>query len=117
LAKQFRQQYGESATAESFLQRLLAQHKERPAQALGTALQLLSAAPEAVALAVLADAVEHNLCSPAFLELRLRTRMTAGSIAAVAPAPAVQLTLPRLEVERSLDGYGRALCEAGKEPA
>lgn len=118
LAREFRDQYGAAAVAESFLARLLAQHRQRPDRPLGQVLELLSAAPALVAQAALADAVEYNLCTPRFLQERLQQRWKAGSGEVPAPViPAVQLTLPRLDVERSLTEYGRALPEAGKEPA
>jgi transposase len=123
LARTFREQYGAAAVAEDFLQRLLAQHRHHPERSLGQVLVLLSAVPEGVALAALAEALEFNLCTPRFLEERLRqqTRRHAGTaMAAVRPLPCGQLALPQLEVERSLAGYGQALeppDPAGKEPA
>jgi transposase len=130
LARQFRERYGEAGVAETFLQRLLAQHRHHPEAPLAKALELLSAVPAPVALAALADAVEYNLCSPRFLEERLRRRMSGvhhggdhhsgapdATLQLQEPTPLVQLSLPRLEVERSLVGYGRALYQAGKEPA
>jgi transposase len=109
LARQFREQYGEAGIAEVFLQRLLAQHRHRPDRSLAQVLELLAAAPASVAQAALADAVEFNLCTPRFLEERLRRRWREGDAGVNLPTPAAQLTLPRLEVERSLLGYGRAL--------
>lgn len=112
LAREFRAQYGDAAVAESFLQRLLAQHRHHPARALRQVLDLLSAVPTTIALAALAATVEFNLCTPRFLEEQLRQRGQAGSPAAPPSAlPAVQLTLPRLEVERPLVAYGRALTQ------
>lgn len=119
LAGRFREQYAtRSATAEIFLQRLLAQHPHHPERPLGQVLELLSAVPEATALAALAEAVEFNLCTRRFLEELLR-RQTVGSVgggetgALGSPtAPLItQLALPELEVERPLTGYGRALGE------
>ena len=109
LARELRERYGSAEVTDRFLQRLLAQHRHRPDRPLAQVLQLLGAAPLPVALAALADAVEFNLCTPRFLEERLRRRWREGAAEALAPTPAVQLTLPQLEVERSLLGYGRAL--------
>jgi hypothetical protein len=122
LAREFRARYGDAEVAESFLQRLLAQHRHHPERPLGQVLDLLSAVPASLAQAALADTLEFNLCTPRFLEERLRQRSQAdgypqsGTNEALA-APAVQLCLPRLEVERSLREYGRALDPAGNEPA
>ena len=110
LARTFRERYGAAAVAETFLQRLLAQHRHHPEIPLGKVLELLAGAPEPVALAALADAVEYNLCSPRFVEERLRRRGQAGGLAETGrPVPLGQLSLPALEVERPLAGYGRAL--------
>jgi transposase len=117
LARQFREQYGEPAVAETFLQRLLAQHRHHPERPLGQVLELLSAVPASVAQAALADSVEYNLCTPRFLEERLRQRVRASATEAPGTGLAVQLCLPCLDVERSLLEYGRALTPAGKEPA
>jgi hypothetical protein len=117
LAREFREQYGEPAVAETFLQRLLAQHRHHPERPLGQVLELLSAVPAPVAQAALADSVEFNLCTPRFLEERLRQRLRDPAPAAPGAGLALQLCLPRLEVERSLHEYGRALTPAGKEPA
>jgi hypothetical protein len=110
LAREFRERYGEAGIAETFLQRLLAQHRHHPEVPLRKALELLSGVPGSVAEAALADAVEYNLCSPRFLEERLRQRAQAGGNAP-SRLPMAQLSLPRLEVERPLSGYGRALTE------
>jgi transposase len=120
LARTFRTQYGEAGVAELFLQRLLAQHRHHPEVPLRQALELLSAVPTSLALAVLADAVEFQDCSPRFLEERLRQRSRLGSGPAggrETPAPVGQWPLPSLDIERSLAGYGRALDAAGPEPA
>lgn len=124
LAREFRTQYGEAGVAETFLQQLLAQHRHHPEVPLRQTLELLSAAPVSVALGALADAVEFQICSPRFLEGRLRQRLrgSGGSApgAETAPPPPAtggQLALPSLEVERSLDLYGRALDPAGNGPA
>jgi hypothetical protein len=124
LARTFRDRYGEAGVAETFLQRLLAQHRHHPDTPLRRSLDLLSAVPAAVAQAALADAVEFNLCTPRFLEERLRQRTLGSSTLACdplpSPTPVAQLLLPRLEVERPLLGYGRALPfddRAGDEPA
>jgi transposase len=110
LARTFRERYGEAAVAETFLQRLLAQHRHHPEIPLGKVLELLAGAPETVAVAALADAVEYNLCSPRFVEERLRRRGQAGGFAETGGTVSlVQLALPCLEVERPLAGYGRAL--------
>lgn len=115
LARAFRERYGASGIAETFLQRLLAQHRHHPEVPLGQVLELLAGAPETVAQAALADAVDYNLCSPRFLEERLRRRgQTGGLPSEPDAAPLVQLTLPRLEVERPLVGYGRALPPAAE---
>jgi transposase len=115
LARAFREQYGEAGVAETFLQRLLAQHRHHPETPLRRSLDLLSAVPAGVAQAALADAVEFNLCTPRFLEERLRQRAKVGPALQAnptpTPAPLAQLSLPRLEVERPLLGYGRALTE------
>jgi transposase len=120
LAVRFREQYAAgSATAETFLQRLLAQHRHHPERPLGQVLELLSAAPQAAALAALAEAVEFNLCTPRFLEELLRRQtVQAGSLPLPTtggiPAPAIlvtQLALPELAVERPLSQYGRAFAE------
>jgi len=110
LAREFRERYGAAGVAEPFLQRLLAQHRHHPEGPLRKALELLSAVPPSVAEAALGDAVEYNLCSPRFLEERLRQR-GRGTAAAPPRLPAAQLSLPRLEVERPLLGYGGALTE------
>ena len=118
LAREFRERYGAAGVAETFLQRLLAQHRHHPETPLRQALELLSAVPAAVAQAALADTVEFNLCTPRFLEERLRQRSQAGSNGGGERAlPAVQLTLPSLDVERPLAEYGRALDPAGKGTA
>jgi len=121
LAVRFRECYGTDGVAEVFLQRLLARHREHPERALGQVLDLLSATPHSVAQAALAEAVEFNLCSPRFLEERLRRHGAAAApalgTASTAPHPVRQLALPELDVERSLAAYGRALDPAGKEPA
>lgn len=113
LARAFREQYGAAGAAEVFLQRLLAQHRHHPEVPLGKVLELLSGAPPSAAQAALADAVEYNLCSPRFLEERLRHRTKAHDGVPAEPVsgavPLVQLSLPRLDVERPLLGYGRAL--------
>jgi len=113
LVVHFRQQYGSlGAVAETFLQRLLARQREHPERALGQVLELLSAAPAAVVQPALADAVEFNLCSPRFLEERLRRHgapPAGASAGAPPPALVLQLALPELDVERSLQEYGRAL--------
>lgn len=113
LAREFRERYGATGTAETFLQRLLAQHRHHPETPLQQALDLLSGAPETVAQAALADAVEYNLCSPRFLAERLRRRGLGSSPAPQPPPllPGGQLPLPCLDVERSLLGYGGALTE------
>lgn len=124
LALRFREQYvAVSATAETFLQRLLAQHRHHPERPLGQVLELLSAAPQAAAVAALAEAVEFNLCTPRFLEELLRRQMVQqaspsgnpplcpGAETPPAAALVTQLALPELEVERSLAQYGRALAE------
>jgi hypothetical protein len=119
LAREFRERYGAAESAETFLQRLLAQHRHHPETPLRQALDLLSGAPPTVAQAALADAVEYNLCSPRFLAERLRRRGLAGGTAPSPPLPAPlpggQLALPRLEVERSLLGYGGALAEPERD--
>jgi transposase len=111
LAREFRERYGEAGVAETFLQRLLAQHRHHPEVPLRHALELLSGVPVSIAAAALADAVEYNLCTPRFLEERLRRRGKAGSGPDPVGPPIGQLSLPRLEVERPLVGYGRALTE------
>lgn len=127
LARVFRAQYGEAETAEAFLQRLLGQHRHHPERPLRQVLDLLSGVPNCVAHAALADALEFNLCTPRFLEERLRRLLRAagegepagwpGGASAAHPGPPGQLTLPQLEVERALTAYGRALDPAGPEPA
>jgi hypothetical protein len=122
LGREFRDRYGAAGVAEPFLQRLLAQQRHRPAQALRQALDLLTAVPAAVALAALADAVEFNLCTPRFLEERLRQRQreTPEPHHRPSPAPVVltsQLTLPSLDIERPLAHYGRALDPTDPAPA
>lgn len=118
LGREFRDRYGAAGVAEPFLQRLLAQQRHRPDQALRQALDLLTAVPKAVALAAIAqrapDAVEFNLCTPRFLEERLRQRHQELTELRDRPSPPpvvlpTQLTLPSLEVERPLAQYGRAL--------
>jgi hypothetical protein len=119
LAREFRERYGAAGVAETYLQRLLAQHRHHPEAPLRQTLELLAGVPAAVAQAALADAVEYNLCTPRFLAERLRQRTRAGGSGPISP-PLVQLSLPRLEVERPLQEYGRALHgndRAGKEPA
>lgn len=108
LAREFRERYGAAGVAEVFLQRLLAQHRHHPEVPLRQALELLSAAPLGVGLSALAEAVEYNICSPRFLEDRLRRQLTASARPPL-PPPAGQLSLPRLDVERPLHGYGQAL--------
>lgn len=124
LTTRYRERYGAAgATAEEFLQRLVARHRERPERALEQVLDLLSAVPAALAHAALGDAVEFNLCSPRFLAERLRQRSRGLSAAALEgrASPEAgwtpQLALPQLDVERPLTGYGRALDPAGEEPA
>jgi len=119
LADRFQKRYSvASGTAETFLQRLLAQHRHRPERPLSQALELLSTVPDATALAALADAVEFNLCTPRFLEELLRRRTAqapprAGAAQSSARI-ATQLPLPNLDVERALDGYGLALPDTEK---
>lgn len=121
LAVRFRERYGTAGVAEPFLQRLLARHREHPERALEQVLDLLSAAPFSVAQAALADAVEFNLCTPPFLEERLRRHGATAAKndpgAGLEERPVLQMTLPQLDVERPLGSYGRALDPAGKEPA
>ena len=122
LARQFRERYGEHGSAEAFLQRLLAQHQHRPEQALGQVLELLGAAPDSLALGVLAEAVEFNLCTPRFLTELLRRRLACPGAEVLSadrlpPPLGTQLVLPELAIERPLCVYGRALDPAGKEPA
>jgi hypothetical protein len=121
LAREFRARYGDAEGAEPFLQRLLAQHRHHPERPLRQVLELLSAVPVTVAQAALADSIEFNLCTPRFLEERLRQHGAAATPPERPPTGlAVQLSLPRLDVERSLHEYGRALspaAPAGKEPA
>lgn len=115
LAEQFRGRYcGQAPAAEAFLQRLLAQERYRPAEALQRVLDLLSAAPETAALAALADAVEFNTCTPRFIQSRLQHRLQgggSGSLQIPLLPSSGQLTLPELDVERSLDVYRSALDE------
>lgn len=120
LAREFRERYGAAGVAETFLQRLLAQHRHQPDAPLRQVLDLLSTAPVALAWAALGDAVEYNVCSPRFLAERLRQRHGgnwAPPAAEGRPAPTGQLPLPQLEVERPLSGYGQALSAAGTPPA
>ena len=115
LAQTFRERYGTAGVAEPFLQRLLAQHRHHPEIPLGKVLELLSGAPGPVAVAALADAVEYNLCTPRFVEERLRRRGQAGGLAETGGTVSLaQLSLPSLEVERPLAGYGRALPAANE---
>jgi transposase len=115
LIPQFREQYvARSQAAETFLQRLLGQHRHRPEQTLRQVMELLSGAPRELALAALGEAVEFNLCTPRFLEELLRRQLLRhGDPQAKRPAdfslPRLQLPLPELEVERPLATYGRAL--------
>lgn len=118
LAAQFRDRYGTAESAETFLQRLLARHREHPERALGQVLDLLSAVPLSLAQVALSETVEFNLCTPRFLEERLRRHGAAAAPRGeTGRSPAPQLTFPDLDVERPLAGYGRALDPAGKEPA
>ena len=78
LAQTFRDRYGAGEVVEIFLQRLLAQHRHHPEVALGKVLDLLTGAPESVALTALSDSVEYNLCTPRFVEELLRRRPTDG---------------------------------------
>jgi hypothetical protein len=117
LAREFHQRYGEAGVAETFLQRLLGQHRHHPEAPLRKALELLSAVPASVAAAALADAVAYNFCTPRFLEERLRRQLCQPADPATHPAPAGQLLLPSLDVERSLLGYGRALDPSREETA
>jgi transposase len=120
LADRFRKRYcAVSATAETFLQRLLAQHRHHPERPLSQALELLSAVPDTIALAALAEAVEFNLCTPRFLEelLRRHTMQQAPNGANLPSTSAritTQLALPDLAIERPLSEYGRALTQREK---
>jgi transposase len=114
LADRFRARYGaEGEVAEQFLQRFIGQATFRPDRQLARLLELLEGVPPALVLPVLADGLEFNLFSCNFLESRIEARLQAAAAAgappAVLPAPAVQLPLPELTVERSLETYGRAL--------
>ena len=110
----YRERYGASGeTAEAFLQQLLAAHPHHPERAVESTLELLSGAPEGVAVSVLADAVALNLSRRDYLEELLRRRLRAlpapGRLASPAVPPPAQLLLPALSVERPLSEYGRAL--------
>lgn len=110
----YRERYGASGeTAETFLHQLLAAHPHHPERAVENTLDLLSGAPDSVAIAVLADAVALNLCRRDYLEELLRRRLRAlpapGRLARPQVPPPAQLLLPALSVERPLAEYGRAL--------
>lgn len=119
LARDFRKRFGAHAIAGEFLQRLLAQHRHRPDRPLGQVLDLLTPVPEALAVAALAEAVEFNLCTPRFVELRLQQLLRGSGASGAAPASGssdrarpdliTQLALPELEVERPLVQYAAAL--------
>jgi transposase len=111
LTRRFREEYGPAAVAEEFLRRLLTQHRHHPERPLAQVLDLLSVVPTPIALAALADAVEFQLCTPRFLEARLQQHGATPPerTPRASENPAGQLTLPRLDIERSLHGYGRAL--------
>jgi hypothetical protein len=122
LTRNFRTQFGSHGVAETFLQRLLAQHRHHSDRALEQVLELLSGVAEAEALRALAAAVECNLCGASFLAECLRRETVAGGGAERAqelplPALGTQLTLPNLEVERPLHESGRALTPAASGAA
>ncbi len=110
LTARFRERYGASGeVAETFLQRFIGQATFRPERQLGRLLELLEGVPEPVALQVLADGLEFNLFSCNFLESRLEARMKTGESTLSLPPPSLQLPIPELAVERSLQSYAQAL--------
>ena len=115
LCARFRGQYAiVSQNAETFLDRLLGAHPHRPERALGRVMEMLSTVPDAVALAAIAEAVEFNLCTLQFLRQAL-SRLSAKSAGEGGPSvtqpPDVPNCpqLPKLNVERPLCAYGRAI--------
>lgn len=73
LVPRFHERYtAQSENAKRFLERLLANHHAHPDRALADALGLLTAVPDAVAMAAIGTAVEYNLCTLRFLEEQLR---------------------------------------------
>lgn len=110
LITRFRDRYcAGSETAECFLRQLLAHHRHHPERTLAGVLELLSGVPDAIALSVLADAAQFQVCRPDYLAELLRRRLGAGQAEAPAAPPPTQLALPQLAVERPLSLYGRAL--------
>lgn len=111
-AARFRERYGATGEiAETFLQRLIGREQYRPAEALCRVLELLEGAPEAVAIDVMAKAVECNLCSPKVVAGLLQQQLVRSRCPRPLPdlTSTSQLTFPHLEVERPLEGYGAAL--------
>jgi hypothetical protein len=62
-----------------------------------------------VALLALSDAAAFNLCQPQVQEVFLARHLRATPDAPEARQSAMSLPLPNVEVERSLEAYGRAL--------
>jgi transposase len=116
LTARFRARFGSyGELAESFLQRFIGQATYSPDRQLGRLLELLSTAPDAIALQVLADGLEFNLLSGNFLESRLLERMKPRPETASPLPTSLQGALPELEVERPLDTYAQALPSAATE--
>jgi transposase len=109
LLDRFRQRYGQdSQTAEEFLKRLQTLHPNRPDRTLQSVLELLDGVPQPLAIDVLAEALELGLCEPQALQALLQRRLRSSK-PTDAPVPPAQPYVPTLEVERSLQSYGRAL--------
>jgi transposase len=72
LCERFRERYGPlGAAAESFLQRFLGQATQAPERELSRLLELIEGVPEPLVLPVLADGLDFNLFTRAFLASRL----------------------------------------------
>jgi transposase len=113
LTERFRERYVvASQSAEQFLQRLLAEHPNRPERSLEHVLELLEGVPQSLALQALAEALELGMCHPHALQALLQRRLRASK-PVDAPIPPAQPYVPSVEVERSLQGYGQALSFQG----
>ncbi len=109
LTAEIRTRYAQAGEIlERFLARLLPRHPNHPEAALGRVLDLLVAAPEPLALSVLAQATELGLPEPAAIEALL-TRALKQAPPEPPTAHPGQHFLPALDVERPLDVYGRFL--------
>jgi transposase len=109
LTAQLRSRYPQSPhLVDRYIERLLQHHPNRPETPLSRVLDLLTGVPEDVALSVLGQAAELGLPEPHAVEALL-TRTLQGADPPLPTALPGQLTLPALDVERSLETYGRLL--------